>query len=229
MPPTNAAAGVMSAEKLLSAQSDGAAAYHAPTADALVDSARRLLDSVGTSGAAGLAERSSGPAPLNENFREKGVLDALDRPLLQAESRAFATVNTAGVSGSTGLAPEDAASQQTDLIQAQESAHSADGASSSSSGGSPGENNGGGGGCGGGSCMGGGGDGSSDSLFACLDNLSFLEFHEKKMAVAQAAEGAKKGGGTSVGKNMPAQFDSVFKSLMDKIKTLEIHRAIADM
>ncbi|CAM9608152.1 unnamed protein product [Ectocarpus fasciculatus] len=56
---------------------------------------------------------------------------------------------------------------------------------------------------------------------ACLDTLSFSEFREEVLARTQQAQQSA-GGGVAIG----GQYESIFKTLMNKIKTLEINQSL---
>ncbi|CAM9642486.1 unnamed protein product [Ectocarpus sp. 4 AP-2014] len=55
----------------------------------------------------------------------------------------------------------------------------------------------------------------------CLDTLSFSEFREEVLARTQQAQQSA-GGGVAIG----GQYESIFKTLMNKIKTLEINQSL---
>ncbi|CBN77978.1 expressed unknown protein [Ectocarpus siliculosus] len=59
------------------------------------------------------------------------------------------------------------------------------------------------------------------SAAACLDTLSFSEFREEVLARTQQAQQSA-GGGVAIG----GQYESIFKTLMNKIKTLEINQSL---
>ncbi|CAB1101581.1 unnamed protein product [Ectocarpus sp. CCAP 1310/34] len=59
------------------------------------------------------------------------------------------------------------------------------------------------------------------STAACLDTLSFSEFREEVLARTQQAQQSA-GGGVAIG----GQYESIFKTLMNKIKTLEINQSL---
>lgn len=56
---------------------------------------------------------------------------------------------------------------------------------------------------------------------ACLERLSFAEFREEVLARTQHAQQSA-GGGVAIG----GQYESIFKTLMNKIKTLEINQSL---
>lgn len=56
---------------------------------------------------------------------------------------------------------------------------------------------------------------------ACLDRLSFSEFREEVLARTHQAQQSA-GGGVAIG----GQYESIFKTLMNKIKTLEINQSL---
>lgn len=56
---------------------------------------------------------------------------------------------------------------------------------------------------------------------ACLDRLSFSEFRDQVLARTQQAQQSA-GGGVAIG----GQYESIFKTLMNKIKTLEINQSL---
>lgn len=56
---------------------------------------------------------------------------------------------------------------------------------------------------------------------ACLDRLSFSEFRDQVLARTQQAQQSS-GGGVAIG----GQYESIFKTLMNKIKTLEINQSL---
>lgn len=61
---------------------------------------------------------------------------------------------------------------------------------------------------------------SAASTAACLNGLSFTEFRDEVLARTQ--QGQQSGGGVTIG----GQYESIFKTLMNKIKTLEINQSL---
>ncbi|CAN0507059.1 unnamed protein product, partial [Scytosiphon promiscuus] len=58
---------------------------------------------------------------------------------------------------------------------------------------------------------------------SCLDAPSFSEFREEVLARTQQAQQSAGGaGGVAIG----GQYESIFKTLMNKIKTLEINQSL---
>lgn len=56
---------------------------------------------------------------------------------------------------------------------------------------------------------------------ACLNTLTFSEFRDEVLARTQQAQQSA-GGGVTIG----GQYESIFKTLMNKIKTLEINQSL---
>lgn len=65
------------------------------------------------------------------------------------------------------------------------------------------------------------GTNTAELAAACLDRLSFSEFREEVLARTQQAQQSA-GGGVAIG----GQYESIFKTLMNKIKTLEINQSL---
>ena len=61
---------------------------------------------------------------------------------------------------------------------------------------------------------------------ACLDRLTFSEFREEVLSRTQHAHHSAGGGNGGGGDAIGGQYESIFKTLMNKIKTLEINQSL---